>query len=357
MTPRRRPHRGPAHGGSSPSVVAQQGRTTGRRSVPHVSLGGLSRAAVVWAVALGLLPLHGRQGLGVLWRVARSLEGDRLDHQSHTCDRQAAIRIWARHPGLTGAGEGVTSVPSACQLPEQPPICYHIGCSNVWSRAILSVHCARTSGRAPARGPTHAPSIAPISRGEGVQATGGPEQVWRVLKIRRSFGLQPCVPCRAGPRVPWVPWVLYVVEAVVALQRAPTRHAPVVEHVRVWPSSHGAAPWELASPPCRFVSHSDHWICSSHVRGGLVTATLSGQQQHSRPVLLRQTSLTRKSFATAPGVAPRVDHCGLTSPSDVTPSWAVILQPSGPLWSPGASHNSPMLATPVLALAASTGVA
>lgn len=162
MTPRRRPHRGPAHGGSSPSVVAQQGRTTGRRSVPHVSLGGLSRAAVVWAVALGLLPLHRRQGLGVLWRVARSLEGDRLDHQSHTCDRQAAIRIWARHPGLTGAGEGVTSVPSACQLPEQPPICYHIGCSNVWSRAILSVHCARTSGRAPARGPTrplHRPNL------------------------------------------------------------------------------------------------------------------------------------------------------------------------------------------------------
>lgn len=72
----------------------------------------------------------------------------------------------------------------------------------------------------------HAPSIAPVSRGEGVQATGGPEQVWRVLKIRRS-GCSRVYPAAGGPRVPvGAAGAVYVVEVVVALQRTCSRARP-----------------------------------------------------------------------------------------------------------------------------------
>lgn len=99
-----------------------------------------------------------------------------IDTRQCSCasDRQTAIRIWERHPDLTttchprdltGAGEREYRV---------PPV------RGVWSRAIQSIDSLRSHPLV-TRLPYHSPrpSSGPLPACK--QATGGPEQAWRVL--------------------------------------------------------------------------------------------------------------------------------------------------------------------------------
>lgn len=196
MTPRRHPTSRASTQGSSISVVAQQASAS-PTCLPGGFLGrpwcGRWPSACCSSVA--------DKDSGCCGASDMSLEGYCLDHQSHTCDRQAAIRIWARHPDLTGAGGGSDKrgigVPAtraaANLLPHRVLECV------VESDPVDSLRSHLWPCPCP-RPYTPPPSPQPVA-GRGLQATGGPEQVWRVLKITHS-GCSRAYPAGAGPRVP-----------------------------------------------------------------------------------------------------------------------------------------------------------
>lgn len=143
----------------------------------------------------------------------------------------------------------------------------------MWSRTILfdSLRSHLSSSPCPTR------PLPPynLSWGRGLQATGGPEQVWRVLKTRQT--LSACsrnVPCCAATRLPYLP--RYVVgQYSSSSSRADTVLYSLLpfnlwhRRTAAWPLDTTTAGHHTVScrrngvVPCRFLSHFDHLVCSS----------------------------------------------------------------------------------------------